>query len=59
MTRAQSCGDSVSFMTLHSVPGEATTSRAYELSAEACQLLSVVKPDQNLVPEITLAANTR
>lgn len=55
----QTCAQDLSFMTLHSLPGKALTSRSYEISAEACRLMEDAQPDQNLVPEIVLATNTR
>lgn len=54
-TRGQACDGEVSFMTLHAEPNAETTSRAYELTADACKLLSKASPDQNLVPELKLA----
>lgn len=54
-TRGQACDSDVSFMTVHAEPGEEVTSRAYELSSDACKLLSQASPDQNLVPELKLA----
>ncbi len=58
-TRGQACEGDISFMTLHAEPGNEVTSRAYELTADACRLISQASPDQNLVPELKLAVQNR